>query len=460
MKAFVVDAPRAAALRALNYVPELEKLRRQGSSSAVPLASLLKALGESYWSVFTRHDCDAEHGVELLTQTEMFAAEPSGRVIRPDSMPNPERHRVRKWQVLIAGAGQMGEGNLFGRSIIADERLSHGYLGPHAAALTFQDEGGYDNLWAYAFLNSNAGLAAIKSAAFGTSVPGLRLDLLGAIPIPRADRETMTRVVSLIRASVEGRELFLRDLRAARRLVETIPEMQAAMEMCSQRQRRSVLWEGPYPSLCAWNFASSGGALAHLLRRWPGRLGDLVEARGIYNGPRFARVDCQAPHGVEFMSQRDAMLIRPAPRRIVHPGFDDRQLFARAGTILVGGHGTLGEGEIFGRAVLVHGRYTRAAFTQDLLRVVPKDDRAPALYAYLTTTVGFRLLRTTAVGTKILSMREDMLRALPVPEWPTDLEARVSGLVRTAFDARDKAERAEAEAIRIIEQEVLPQWLA
>ncbi|MNY13848.1 hypothetical protein D3C86_1470020 [compost metagenome] len=160
------------------------------------------------------------------------------------------------------------------------------------------------------------------------------------------------------------------------------------------------------------------------------------------------------------MSQRDAMLIRPAPRRIVHPGFDDRLLFAQEGTILVGGHGTLGEGEIFGRAVLVHGRYSRAAFTQDLLRIVPKPTRAHALYAYLTTTVGFRLLRMTAVGTKILSMREDMLRGLPVPDWPAGMEKEIADLVRSAFSARDEAERAETEAIRIIEQEVLPQWLA
>lgn len=65
------------------------------------------------------------------------------------------------------------------------------------------------------------------------------------------------------------------------------------------------------------------------------------------------------------------MLIRPVPRRIAHPGFDDRLLFAREGTGLVGGHGTLGEGEVFGRAFLVHGKYTKTAFTQDLLRIVP-----------------------------------------------------------------------------------------
>jgi hypothetical protein len=47
----------------------------------------------------------------------MFAAEPMGRVIRMDSMARPERHRIRRWQVLIAGAGTLGDNELYGRSI-------------------------------------------------------------------------------------------------------------------------------------------------------------------------------------------------------------------------------------------------------------------------------------------------------------------------------------------------------
>lgn len=460
MRAFVVDEPSVGALRALNYAPAVERIRRAGSSSARPLSEIVKAFGPAYGTVFTRLDCKPEHGVELITQSDMFAAEPAGRVIRMDSMRHPERHRVTRGQVLIAGAGTLGENELYGRSILADDRLVGKFVGPHSMSLHFEDPNDDFSLFAYAWLASPTGIQALRSTSYGTKILGLRKDLLATLPVPLAPKALIAQVAGLVRTCTSGREHFLSDLRAARAATEAMPAMQAVLDMCVERRRRTVLWNGPFPSLGAWNFASSGGALGYLRDQWAGTLGEVVEADGIYNGPRFARVECQAPHGVEFMSQRDAMLIRPAPRRIVHPGFDDRQLFAREGTILVGGHGTLGEGEIFGRAVLVHGRYTRAAFTEDLLRVVPKEGHAHSLYAYLTTVVGFRLLRSTAVGTKILSMREDMLRALPVPDWPPALEARVTGLIASAFAARDEAERAEAEAIRIIEQEVLPQWLA
>lgn len=460
MKAFVVDKPRAGALRALNYSPALERIRKVGSSASTPLRSLARRFGEAYGTVFTRRDCAPDLGVRLLSQTDTFASEPMGRIIREDSMPHPDRHAIRRWQILVCGAGQMSEGNLFGQPMLADSRLAGGYVGPDTFSIEFEEPGSDVNLWAYAFLCTTTGRSALLSTAYGTSIPHIRADLLGSLPIPLGPKDLVARVARLIRDTALKRDKYLRDLQLARTAVESLPEMRAAHQMCSERRRHSLHWSGPFPSLGAWNFVSSGGALPQLCGRWATHLGDLVENNGIYNGPRFARVDCQAPHGIEFMSQRDAMLIRPAPRRIVHPGFDDRQLFARKGTILVGGHGTLGEGEIFGRAVLVHGRFAKSAFTQDLLRVVPKQGEEYALYAYLTTTVGFRLLRTTAVGTKILSMREDMLRALPVPEWPGDLKAKVSGLMRGAFQARDEAEQAESEAIRIIEEEVLPQWLA
>lgn len=460
MRAFVVDEPRVGALRALNYAPAVERIRRAGSGSARPLSDIVKTFGPAYGTAFARLACEADHGVELLSQSDVFAAEPQGRVIRSDSMPHPDRHLIEPGQVLVAGVGTLKETELYGRAILADARLVGKYLSQDAMAIVFEDPSSALSLYTFAWLASPTGMQVLRSTSYGTKLLRFRKDLLSTIPVPLAATSTVSRVAQLVRDCSIGRERFLDLLLKARALVNAMPEMQAAHDMCAERQRRSVLWEGPFPSLGAWNFASSGGALRYLREKWKVSLGDLVEADGIYNGPRFARVDCQPPHGVEFMSQRDAMLIRPAPRRIVHPGFDDRQLFARDGTILVGSHGTLGEGEIFGRAVLVHGRFAKAAFTQDLLRVVPKQGEEHALYAYLTTTVGFRLLRTTAVGTKILSMREDMLRALPVPEWPGDLKTKVSALIRGAFQARDEAEQAESEAIRIIEEEVLPQWLA
>lgn len=424
------------------------------------MGSLLSDVGPAYGSVFVRRDCAPEHGVELITQGDMFAAEPSGRIIRRDSMARPDRHHVRRWQVLIAGAGTLGENELYGRSILADARLEGRYVGPHAMVLTFREPGSDQSLFTYAFLLTATGVRSVRATSYGTKILGVRKDLLREIPVPVPQPEVRDRVAHLIRRCTEQRELFLSHLQGARRVFEQLPEMLEAAEMCRQRVPRAVSWSGPFRTLSAWTYASTGGALEVLSRRWGGRLADVLEVGGAFNGPRFARIPCEPPHGIDFLSQRDAFLIRPIPRRIVHPGFADRLLFAPTGTIMIGGHGTLGEGEIFGRATMIHGRLARTGFTQDLLRLVPRTDEGMTLYAFLTTLVGMRLLRSTGVGTKILSMRLDLLAELPIPELEKELRQQVCELVSSALHAREASDEAECEAVRVVEDEVLSAWLA
>src|SRR5687767_2642599 len=117
VEAFIVTKPSAAALRALNYTPEVERLRL--APGVARLGTLVAEIGGSFGAVFTRIDCEPAHGVPLYSQVDTFAAEPRGRIIRRDAMPRPDEQAVRKWQILIAAAGQMSEGNLFGRSIVA-----------------------------------------------------------------------------------------------------------------------------------------------------------------------------------------------------------------------------------------------------------------------------------------------------------------------------------------------------
>ncbi len=457
--AFAVAKPAADALRAINYSPFAERFRQHASRKVPRLRELVRSSGGSFGAVFTRIDCDVASGVELMSQVDVFAAEPACRVIRRDSMPRPERHLVHRGQVLVAAAGQMGESTLFGRCMLADARSAGKYLGPDVLALSFHDEES-DAKYAYAFLASRPGLQLIRSAAYGTSIPRVRQDLLLNLPIPDADASTREKIVALIGTAMTRREQFASELLAARAPIEALPAMQRAHAACAVRRVRVGLQAPPLRTLGAWNYVSTGAALPLLQDAWNTRLGDVVPANGIFNGLRFARIECEAPHGIELLSQRDVFLLRPVPQRVAHPGFSDRVLFAPEHSLLVGGAGTLGEGEIFGRAVYVSQEMTRYAVTQHMLRIQPSQEHAPLAYAFFSTLVGRRLLRSTAVGTKILSMRPDLLRALPFPEVDSATAGRVAAHLHEAMRARDAAERAEAEAIRLVETEVIPAWLS
>lgn len=460
MRAFVVDEPRSGALRALNYAPAVERIRRAGSDSARPLHAIVKAFGPAYGTAFARLDCSPEHGVELLSQSDMFAMEPRGRIIRRDSMPHPERHLIAEGQVLVAGAGTLGENELYGRAIIADERLAGRYLSQDGMALVFEEPNTDFALFSYAWLMSPTGTEAIRSTSYGTKILRFREELLSSIPVPLAPDDTVRKVAHLVRTSVRGRESYLERLRSARAIVAALPDAQEAQAMCADKRRKSAVWDGPFPTLSAWTFASTRGALAHLQRRWSARLADFVEPAGIFAGLRFSRVGCRPPHGIPLMSQRDAFMVRPAPRRIAYPAVPAERLFARPGTILVGAQGNIGDGDIFGRAVLVEDQHARSAFTQHLLRVVPRQGFEHELAAFVTTDIGFRLIRSTAVGTAQRSVRIDLLRDLPMPSLSDADRHSVRTHLQRGLAEKLAADTAEAEAIRIIEQEVLPQWLA
>lgn len=461
MKAFVVDVHGRSALRALNYSPAVERIRQAGSSSARSLREVVREFGPAYGTVFTRLDCHPDHGVELITQGDMFAAEPAGRRIRLDSMRQPERHLISRGQVLIAGAGTLGETELYGRSILADGRLAGKYVGPHSMSLHFESPDDDYSLFTYAWLASPTGVQAIRSTSYGTKILGIRKDLLSSLPVPNAPRHVVRQVAKLIRQCSEQREGWLSELSAARKAINSLPEMRALNAAAPPRSMRSLVWAGALPSLCAWNyFAGPSNALAHLRTAWTSTIADYLERNDPVNhGGRLTRIPCSVPHGVDFLSQRDVFMARPIPQRIVAPR-NAKWVFAQPGQLLMAADGQVTSGSLFGRVELADSGFVGSAITEHIMRLNPRNGLGEALAAFLGTEIGQALVRSTATGTSVPKARIDLLLSLPVP--PPDHKALhdARDAMRRAVSRRLAANAAEAEATRIIEQEVVPQWLA
>jgi hypothetical protein len=455
--AFSVSRVTSAALRALNYDPNVERLRHR---SALTLAGAGAQATDSFGDIFTSRLCAPGHGVQVMSQSDTFASEPTGKWVRLDSMRNPGLHTLKRWQLLIAGAGQMGPTGLFGRSVLVDHRLQPLFIASDTVVLDFDEPGSDLSLWVYAYLNTSTGLSAVRSCAYGTSIPRIRLDLLKQIPIPEPESKTLARVAASVRRSVSERERYLASLRAARQIIEELPEMREAHALCASRRAHALAWDGELPTLQGWTYASHGGALASLRKAFNARLADTLEPGGVFYGLLRRRTPCEDGQGVPLITQRDALSVRQLPSWIARPSVPSRAMFSDPHTVVMAGRGTLGEGELFARPIYITPRLSRYALTQDLVRLVPRSEYISTLYAYLSTMVGLRLLRSCAVGTKILQLRLDLLRGLPFPELDSTRTELLRGHHSQCVTAFDEAEIAESEAIRILDEEVLPQWLA
>ncbi len=460
MRTFFVDEPRSGALRALNYAPAVERIRRAGSNSARPLREIVRKFGPAYGTVFTRKDCHPDHGIELLSQSDMFAAEPRGRVIRRDSMQDPERHLVQRGQVLIAGAGTLGENEIYGRALLADERLAGKYVGPDSMTLVFENSDDDFSLFAYAWLASPTGVQIVRSTSYGTKLLRFRAELLQSLPVPLASANVVARVASLVKKCAKEREAWLREVLAARAAINSLAEMEV-FSHAAPRATRSLVWSGALPSLCAWNYlAGSSNALASLKSAWKSTVADYLNVNSpLHHGGRLIRMPCSAPHGVDFLSQRDVFMARPVPQRIVAPLNAD-WVYARAGQILMAADGQVTSGSLFGRIELADAGFVGSALTEHIMRINPLRGLGEGLAAFLSTVTGQALVRSTATGTSVPKARMDLLLSLPAPPPDCDAvkEARIA--MRRSISRRLAATAAEAEAIRIIEEEVLPQWLA
>lgn len=457
MRSFTVASISQVALRALNYSPVADQLRRS-SRKTMRLADCVTNLGDSSSRV-TRVECDADYGVRMLGQTDTYAIEPQGKWIRTPESNDLAKLTIRRGDILIAGAGQVGATTLFGRPVIADSRLVGCILGGDTLALNPKTPRIGALLFAY--LLSPTGRDLLVSTAYGTSIPRIHLNLVGNLPVPVCDGKTLDVIVEEASAVVQAREEYAVRISDARAVIERREEMQTALAECRTRQLRTRMWRDTLlGSLGAWNYISAGKALATLRTVWNARLADWLEADGWYYGLLRQRTECTPHHGVPLITQRDALSIRPLPSWIALPDMPRRSLFSEPGTIVMAGRGTLGENELFARPAAITPYLSRFVLTQDLVRVVPKHEwRGPA-FAYLSTMVGRRLLRTAAVGTKILQLRKDLQLQLPVPDLTVAEVATINNHYDSAVLAFDRALLAEDRLQHIIEKEVLPKWLA
>ncbi|MBP2847939.1 methylation-associated defense system restriction endonuclease subunit S MAD5 [Dickeya oryzae] len=169
----------------------------------------------------------------------------------------------------------------------------------------------------------------------------------------------------------------------------------------------------------------------------------------------FKRIESDPEHGYRLLGQRDAFQIRPEGRWISRKSVDGLGLVVPPQTVLIPSHGTLGEFELYCRAIYVTQGTSKNAFSGDFYRCIPRDGqvRGGYLYAVLSTKVAFRILRSMSTGGKQQYQHPSMLARFPIPRLGP-LENTVADWIDQAAESYDKAVSLEEEARRIVERAI------
>lgn len=207
-------------------------------------------------------------------------------------------------------------------------------------------------------------------------------------------------------------------------------------------------------TLRAVNFNPRFQALCNRLRSVPhSELGSLCQKGSLHRGGRYKRIDAQPEFGVELIGQKQLFWLRSEGRFLAKKGLP-KDVFVKAGGILVAAQGTLGESELFCRAELVWGGMTKKAYSEHLLRILADEREVEFgyLFAFARSETMFRMLRSISTGTKLQDHHPRLLNGIPVPMASEQVRKEIHNQVVEAVTARDKALLLENEAISKTEE--------
>lgn len=313
--------------------------------------------------------------------------------------------------------------------------------------------------YVYAFLASKFGVPLVVSGTYGSIIQSIEPQHLAGIPVPRLSTSQEASVHEKIRAAAVLRT------EAQRFLVQATNHFMESAELAEQTPEA---WHkagsevgfsttiGASHSLRALHYSPRVASLLERVRRRPHRtLGDICANGYLGTGTRFKRIDCNPELGVRLVGQKQGFWSRPEGRWI-SAARAPVGIFAADESVMIASSGTLGEQELYCRAIFVTGRWREHAYTQHFLRVVSgnQDVSGAYLYAFLRSELAFRCLRSMSTGSKQQEVHRDLVARLPVPMLDPADRTHIENLVRISFRKRDEADLLEDRAISLVEKTI------
>lgn len=398
---------------------------------------------------------DPHFGVPFLTNSAMLRADLSGLPLlskKKALTTKLSRLRIEHGMTLISCSGSIG------RMVYARPEMD-GMWSSQDIMKVRPNSAKIPPGYLYAFLSSKFGVPLVISGTYGAIVQHIEREHLLDLPVPRLGDDVEQRVHDLIENASTARTRYQTLVRlSTEQLFEAVGLQDYSKE--SWHSSGPDLGFGAYigdtRSFRALNYSPRFlKAVAHLRDRPFVELGDLCKGGYIGTGVRFKRIDSSPDYGIRLIGQKEGFWLRPEGRWISRRHAPDGVL-AESETVMIASSGTLGENELYCRAILVTGKWLEYAYTQHFLRILSKDPgfSGAYLFAFLRSELAFRCLRCMSTGGKQQEVHRDLVARLPIPLLDDQTRSTIAENVRRAYRIRDEADETEGAAIALVEQAI------
>jgi hypothetical protein len=399
---------------------------------------------------------DPDYGVPFLGSVDMLEADLTNTplLLAKDARSSKLAYlEVKPGMTLISCSGQV-----LGRVFYARPDMS-GFWSSQDLIKVVADQNKILPGYLHTFLSSSFGIPIVTARSYGSSIPHLEPMHIADLPIPRFHSEVEEEIHKCVQDASHLRAHFQTCVTAATRdLFESagLPELN---DFRWDREPRDTGFMVPgltSTTLRALNLSPRMRRVVEALASVPHRtLGEICQGGHLGSGARFARVDSDPKFGAKLIGQRQGFWLRPEGRWI-NPAMAPSDIFAKDESVLIASQGTLGENEVYCRAIFVTGSWLDYVYTQHFLRVVSGDDSflGAYLFAFMRSEPVFRILRSMSVGSKQQDIHEVLRRQIPVPECTPADRKRIAETVRAAYRARDEADELEDRAQELLDAAV------
>ena len=395
---------------------------------------------------FARTYVEPEHGVGFLSSSDIIKLDPTPtKWVSRKRTPKLNRLLIRRHDVLISCSGTVGNVALAGDDLTGLALTQH--------ALRVRPGDAERAGFVAAFLRSRYGRPQLTGAAYGSVITHIEPHHLARVACPdpqpmlaakygrpmvaaTADRDAANRLFREARAALRD-DLGLPPFRTFRRSADAGRRTVRARDLADRFEAR---YHAPLPA--AVEAAVQSG------RRAVVPLGELpnVETWAV---TKFRKRTWVKRGGIRLLGGKEMLQYDPVRvKRIASKAHekDMPEIGLREGLILVTCGGTVG------RVQIIPAYMNGWAGSQDSLRVSAATERdRGVLFAWLRSGYGHCLLTRLRYGATSQKVDLDMLRSVLIPQPSPSIAAAVGAKVAEGNRLRDRAWRAEREAIEGLE---------
>ena len=435
-------------------------VRRMISSSPYDILSIGEVAEQVFYGIRAKriYVSKKEYGIPFFSSSDILRADLDNIKLASKSLtPGIEQMTLQKGWTLISRSGTIGN------CAFANAKHAQKLASEHVIRLVPNNilRGGL----VYAYLASKYGHSLLTQGTFGGVIQHIEPAFVESLPIPNFPHDFQEEVDVLIQDSARLREEAIDNLASAEIMLK---EKAGLRDLSSddydyyghRSSQRKVscftrnIQEIGTTTINAFNHSERIRKLKAKISCPTILLREALKEGRTYGTSGLPNIEVKPGHGIMLINQKDMFDNIVKGKWISSRGSDPENVL-EYGEILIACDGTLGENELFCRAVYVNEDLKGSYVSSHFLRLKANDEMlAGYLFCWLNSDYGFHLIRNTQAGTKLCHPINKLFLDIPIPIIGKDEMQEIDRLVREAHTKRHLANQKELKAISMVEQEI------